>query len=84
MRMSLIHLLLALSLWKCCCLADVPSAQQPLVSGSGTQERKSLDSYGPLDVEFDALVQKTMDQFHVPGLSLVIVQGEKTFAKVCL
>ncbi|KAK8245261.1 beta-lactamase/transpeptidase-like protein [Phyllosticta capitalensis] len=81
MRMSLTHLLLALSLWKCCCLADVPSAQQPLVSGSGTQERKSLDSYGPLDVEFDALVQKTMDQFHVPGLSLVIVQGEKTFAK---
>ncbi|KAK7535296.1 beta-lactamase/transpeptidase-like protein [Phyllosticta citribraziliensis] len=85
-------LLLAVSLWQCYMyLASAHSLggqqqQQPLVgSGFDPNGRKSLDerlaAYEPLDDAFAALGKKTMGKYNVPGLSVVVVQGEKTFAE---
>ncbi|KAK8177977.1 beta-lactamase/transpeptidase-like protein [Phyllosticta citrichinensis] len=83
-------LLLAVSLWQCY-LASANSLgeqqqQKPLVGGgSEPNGRKSLDerlaAHDPLDDAFAALVKKTMGEYNVPGLSVVVVQGEKTFAE---
>ena len=37
----------------------------------------------PLDTEFDNLVNDTIANWHVPGLSIAVVSGEEVFAKVC-
>lgn len=37
----------------------------------------------PLDATFNALVTRTLDDWHVPGMSVAVIDGDKTFAKVC-
>lgn len=39
-------------------------------------------SQGPFTESFDALVARVVERFHVPGLSISVVDGERTFAKV--
>ena len=34
------------------------------------------------DEKFDALAQDTLDEWQVPGLSIAVVDGDQTFAKV--
>lgn len=36
----------------------------------------------PLTPEFDALVEKLREEWHIPGLSISIVHGSSTYAKV--
>jgi CubicO group peptidase (beta-lactamase class C family) len=43
---------------------------------------KEQDSNGPLDARFDKLVTDTLQRWNVPGLSIAVVDGEKTWAKV--
>ncbi|OJJ44925.1 hypothetical protein ASPZODRAFT_134350 [Penicilliopsis zonata CBS 506.65] len=38
-------------------------------------------SNNPLDEEFDQLVQEQLDLWHVPGLSIAVVDGDQTWAK---
>ena len=42
----------------------------------------SDDESGPLNEDFAKLVNKTLDLWHVPGLSIAVVDGEKTWSKV--
>jgi CubicO group peptidase (beta-lactamase class C family) len=40
---------------------------------------------GPLDKKFERLVKETLDTWHVPGVSVAVVDGENTYARVsCL
>ena len=39
---------------------------------------------GPLDDNFGKLVNETLELWHVPGLSIAVVDGDKTWAKVTL
>lgn len=36
----------------------------------------------PLTDEFDALVYSNLDYWHVPGISVAVVDGNETFSKV--
>lgn len=36
----------------------------------------------PFDPDFDALVSKLLDEWKVPGLSIAVVHGDKTYSKV--
>lgn len=36
----------------------------------------------PLDETFDAFVQTLLQEWHVPGMSVAVVDGDQTFAKV--
>lgn len=47
------------------------SDQQPLQSEAG-----------PFDAAFDAFVEDTLQAWHVPGLSVAVVDGGKTYSKV--
>jgi hypothetical protein len=38
----------------------------------------------PLDERFDDLVKKTLQFWHIPGLSVGIVDGDKTWSKAGL
>ncbi|MCJ1262605.1 hypothetical protein MMC22_002475 [Lobaria immixta] len=40
-----------------------------------------LDSRNPFSPELDALIEETLDHFHVPGLSIAVIDGNETFAK---
>ncbi|KAI9742541.1 MAG: hypothetical protein M1818_003681 [Claussenomyces sp. TS43310] len=35
----------------------------------------------PLDATFDAFVKQSLEEWHVPGMSIAVLDGEKTFAK---
>jgi len=37
---------------------------------------------GPLDKKFEKLVKDTLELWHVPGVSVAVVDGEKTYAQV--
>ena len=37
---------------------------------------------GPLNEEFDQLAKEAIEQWHVPGLSIAVVDGDQTWAKV--
>lgn len=37
---------------------------------------------GPLTAQFDELVKRTLEEWKVPGLSIAIVEGDQTWAKV--
>ena len=50
--------------------------------GNRLQEPFSDSSSNPWSPQFDTLVQQTLDHFHVPGLSIAVVDGNDTFAKV--
>ena len=39
-------------------------------------------NHGPLTLQFDELVRKNMEEWKVPGLSIAIVDGNQTWAKV--
>ena len=39
---------------------------------------------GPLDQEFEKLVNETMELWHVPGVAVAVIDGENTWAKVPL
>lgn len=39
---------------------------------------------GPLDKNFEKLVKETLDLWHVPGVSVAVVDGEKIYAQVRL
>lgn len=36
----------------------------------------------PLNEEFENLVAETLEKWHVPGMSIAVVDGENTWAKV--
>ena len=36
------------------------------------------------DADFDAFVKETLEEWHVPGLSIAIVDGESVYSKVLL
>ncbi|OCK79261.1 beta-lactamase/transpeptidase-like protein [Lepidopterella palustris CBS 459.81] len=36
---------------------------------------------GPFTPDFDAVVERLLQEFHVPGLSIAVVHGEETYAK---
>ena len=36
----------------------------------------------PLDEKFNDLVRRTMDSWHVPGLSIAVVDGDDTYSQV--
>ena len=40
------------------------------------------DPQNPLDETFDAFVQTLLQEWHVPGMSIAVVDGDQTFAKV--
>jgi CubicO group peptidase (beta-lactamase class C family) len=37
---------------------------------------------GPLDANFDKLVDETLKDWHVPGISVAVVDGDSTWTKV--
>ena len=37
---------------------------------------------GPLDKKFEKLVTETLDHWHVPGISIAVVDGDKPYAQV--
>ncbi|KAF2456775.1 beta-lactamase/transpeptidase-like protein [Lineolata rhizophorae] len=57
------------------------SVQVPLQHGRdpGTERYDPYD--GPLDGEFEALVSEAMGRYHVPGISVSIVDNDHTYAK---
>lgn len=38
--------------------------------------------YEPLNEKFDELVKETLELWHVPGVSVAVVYGEDTYARV--
>lgn len=63
---------LSLLLWSTTPLA---AAQQKILSSSS-------DKGSPLDSAFEKLVLETLDEWHVPGLSIAVVDGDETWAAV--
>ncbi len=41
-------------------------------------------SPSPLTEEFDSFVQKTLDQWHIQGMSIAVVHGDDTWTKVSI
>lgn len=39
---------------------------------------------GPLDKNFEALVKETLDLWHVPGVSVAVVDGDNVYSQVSL
>lgn len=37
----------------------------------------------PLDRDFEDLVQRTMEKWHIQGLAIAVVDGDKTWTEVC-
>ena len=37
----------------------------------------------PFTTDFDEFVADTLDHWHVPGLSIAVLDGDKTFSKAC-
>lgn len=40
------------------------------------------DCRNPLDETFDALARTLLEEWHVPGMSVAVIDGDQTFAKV--
>jgi hypothetical protein len=45
---------------------------------------ESVMPSNPLNEEFNNLVKDTMHMWHVPGLSIGVVDGDSVFVEVCL
>jgi hypothetical protein len=58
------------------------SWRQEVLSLDEVQERGLQGTSGPSDAEFNKLVMKTMEHFHLPGLSISVIEDNLTFAKV--
>ena len=41
-----------------------------------------IDEDGPLDQKFEKIVKDTLELWHVPGVSVAVVDGEHTWSKV--
>lgn len=39
------------------------------------------DAQTPLDETFDAFARRLLEEWHVPGMSVAVIDGDKTFAK---
>jgi hypothetical protein len=58
----------------------IRASQIPLGISSAVED----DSYGtPFDKFFNELAKKSMEEFKVPGLSIAVVSGNKTYSTVC-
>lgn len=44
--------------------------------------QKVIGPTSPLDSAFDDLVNRTLQKWQVPGLSIAVVSGDNTYAKV--
>jgi hypothetical protein len=66
--------MLANSIVLLCCLQ--------LVSSFESQQPLRVDSSGPLDSKFGSLVNKTLHSWHVPGLSIAVIDGDDVWAEV--
>ena len=55
-------------------LAGAKITQKPMIGDFST----------PFNTKFDAFVEDTLNHFHVPGLSIAVVDGNQTFAKVLI
>ena len=55
-------------------VAQAKSFQKPLIHEPST----------PFNSKFDALVENTLKHFHIPGLSIAVIDGNETFAKVLI
>ncbi|KAM4054610.1 beta-lactamase [Hirsutella rhossiliensis] len=53
--------------------------QKPL--GSAQPGDKGLKRENPYTADYDALASKILDQWHVPGMSIAVVDGDDIFAK---
>ena len=42
----------------------------------------SVNKHGPLNQEFEKLVKKTLELWHVPGVAVAVVDVDQTWAKV--
>lgn len=38
-----------------------------------------MDAESPLDAEFDALVENLLEEWNVPGVSIAVIFGPKTY-----
>jgi hypothetical protein len=38
--------------------------------------------YDPLDNTFDEIITRALEEWHVPGMSVVVLSGDRTFSKV--
>lgn len=49
-----------------------------------TKKRMAVQSKqdGPLDEDFEKLVKETLELWHVPGVSVAVVDGDNTWTKV--
>jgi hypothetical protein len=62
----------------CSCLGG--DKEETQVNGS-TTPRKITKS--PLDEEFAKIVKSTLEQWHIEGVSIAVIDGDNTFAEVC-
>ena len=42
----------------------------------------SHSKYDPLDNTFDEIITRALEEWHVPGMSVVVLSGDLTFSKV--
>ena len=55
----------------------------PLVSGLPAEQKLlQEDSLSPFHADFDKYVLQVLEHFHVPGLSVAVIDGNRTWAKV--
>jgi hypothetical protein len=62
----------------CSCLGDREEETQ--INGSMTPQ-KNVQS--PLDEEFAKIVESTLEQWHIEGVSIAVIDGDNTFSEVC-
>jgi hypothetical protein len=41
------------------------------------------ESSSPLNAKFDSLVKETLADWHIPGVAIAVIDGNKTYSKVC-
>jgi hypothetical protein len=65
--------------------ALLPLLQHITLSFASSQQVLKNDNTGPFTSEFGQLVNETLNLFHVPGISIAVVDGDKVWAEVsCL
>lgn len=61
---------------------DWVSGEEEEVGGWEDWQKGKYVVKDPFDEEFDRMVEETLQHWHVPGLSVAVVHGDDTFAKV--
>ena len=59
--------------------ASATDQQQPLIPN----HRDATTSQDPFTSDFSSFVEQAMQDWHVAGLAISIVDGNETYAKVC-